>query len=148
MLRFKCFRQVRRLTISAVQVIEIMLDMQGKDGRLDPSIETLATRAGVDPSTVVRALARLREFGFVTWARRLVRKGDRVEQASNAYVLSVPGTPDLHFARGVFPGLKSTTYKPVSRARECWLCDEEARENAARQLEGLGYPDQAAQMRA
>jgi len=148
-LTFKCFRRVGALTIAAVRIAGIMLEMQGKkDGRLDPCIATLATRAGVDPSTVVRALARLRECGFVTWVRRLVRDGNRVTQASNAYVLAVPGTPDLHFAQGVLPRLESTTCRPVSRARDRWLDEEGARENAARQLELLGHPDKAARMRA
>src|SRR3954447_12001933 len=106
-LTFKCFRRVGALTIAAVRVAEILVAMQGKDGRLDPCIETLATRAGVDPSTVVRALARLRECGFVTWVRRLVRDGSRVEQTSNAYVLAVPGT-DLRFAQAAKPILVSS----------------------------------------
>ena len=145
MLTFACFRRVGALTITSVRVAGIMLDMQGKDGRLDPSIETLAVRAGVDASTVVRALARLRECGFVTWVRRLVRSGDRVEQTTNAYVLTVPATPELHFARGVLQGFKS---KPIGQARSSRLSEKEARENAARQLESFGLPDEAARMRA
>jgi DNA-binding MarR family transcriptional regulator len=143
-LKFKCFRQVKRLTITGVAVAEIMLDMQGKDGRLDPSIKTLAARAGVDPSTVVRALHRLRECGFVTWVQRLVRRGNRVERTSNAYVLIMPETPNLHFKQRVFSHLKPTSSRLPSRPRE----DERARENAARQLDAMGHFNLAAKMRA
>jgi DNA-binding transcriptional regulator YhcF (GntR family) len=143
-LTMKAFRRVGALTITAVHIAGIMLGMQGRDGRLDPSIETLAARAGVDPSTVVRALARLRECGFVTWVRRLVRDGSRVEQTSNAYVLTVPGTPDLRFAQAA----KSVVSLEVKRVAEVTLSDKAARENAARQLELLGRPELAARMRA
>src|SRR4051794_35712140 len=53
-----------------------LLDLMGRDGRLDPSIGHLATRIGVAPSTVTRALARLRACGFLDWARRLIRCAD------------------------------------------------------------------------
>ena len=116
-LTMKAFRRIGALTITAVRVAEIMLGMQGRDGRLDPSIETLAVRAGVDASTVVRALARLRGCGFVTWVRRLVRDGARVEQTSNAYVLTVPGSPDLRFAQAAKPVVFSRVERPSSDSR-------------------------------
>src|SRR4051794_17956886 len=144
-LRMRAYRQVGKLTVSAVQVGELLANMLGADGRLDPSINTLATRAGVDPSTVVRALARLRDCGFVSWVRRLVRDGSRVEQTSNAYVLTVAGTPDLHFAGAAKPVLVSSVAK---RAVRVSFSDAGARENAARQLELLGEPVLAARMRA
>src|SRR4051812_21194168 len=143
-LRMRAYRQVGKLTVSAVQVGELLVNMLGADGRLDPCIATLATRAGVDPSTVVRALARLRECGFVTWVRRLVRDGSRVEQTSNAYVLAVPGTPELYFAQAAKPVVSSV----AKRAVRVSFSDAEARENAARQLELPAEPVLAARMRA
>lgn len=134
-LKMRAYRQVGRLTVTASDIGRILVDMLGDGGRLDPSIATLATLAGVDPTTVVRALARLRECGLVTWVRRLVRDGNRVEQTSNAYVLTVPGTPDLHFAQGVRLRFKSTTCRAVERMRGARLDDQEAQENAVRQLE-------------
>src|SRR5438045_127624 len=66
--------------------------------RSSQCVVVLAARVGVDPSTIVAALARLRECGFLSWLRRLVRDRNRVEQTSNAYVLTVPGPPDLERA--------------------------------------------------
>ena len=97
-------RKPGRLSSSAVRLAQIMLDKLGADGRLDPSIATLAELARVDESTVVRCLGRLKACGFLEWTRRLVRcaaGGWRVEQASNAYVLTVPAS-DTHFG-GVSP---------------------------------------------
>src|SRR3954453_23748938 len=81
-----------RLTIAAAQVGRVLADMLGQDGRLDPSHATIAARACVSVATVIRALAQLRAFGFVTWVRRLVRTAWRAEQTSSAYVLAVPAS--------------------------------------------------------
>jgi hypothetical protein len=59
-------RRPGRLTLAAVQIGRIMLDMLGADGQLDPSVATLAIRTAVHPSTVTRALARLKECAFLT----------------------------------------------------------------------------------
>jgi hypothetical protein len=93
-------RRPGRLTLAAVQIGRIMLDMLGADGQLDPSVVTLAIKAAVHPSTVTRALARLKECGFLDWTRRMRRDlstGWRSEQTSNAYVLRVPAC-DPQFA--------------------------------------------------
>lgn len=127
-------RRPGRLSIAAVAIADIMLNMIGVDGRLDPSIATLAELARVDASTVVRCLARLKACGFLAWTRRLVRcaaGGWRVEQASNAYVLTVPAS-DAHFAPAVpFTGLKKEGSKESGLG-------ESAYESAARQLRALG----------
>jgi hypothetical protein len=97
--KLKLARRPGRLTIACVQIAHVLLDMMGADGRLDPSVETIAIKAAVNPSTVTRALARLRELGFLAWTRRLARDAAthwRVEQVSNAYVLRVP--TDMQFA--------------------------------------------------
>jgi len=96
-------RRPGRLTLAAVQIGRILLDMLGADGRLDPSVATLATKAAVHPSTVTRALARLKECGFLDWTRRMLRDastGWRSEQTSNAYVLCLPAC-DAQFAPAV-----------------------------------------------
>ena len=93
-------RRPGRLTLAAVQIGRILLDMLGADGQLDPSVATLAIRIAVHPSTVTRALARLKECGFLDWTRRMRRDsstGWRGEQTSNAYVLRVPAC-DPQFA--------------------------------------------------
>jgi hypothetical protein len=93
-------RRPGRLTLAAVQIGRIMLDMLGADGQLDPSVATLAIRTAVHPPTVTRALTRLKECGFLDWTRRMRRDsstGWRSEQTSNAYVLRVPAS-DPQFA--------------------------------------------------
>jgi hypothetical protein len=81
------------LTLATVEVGRVLLGLLGPDGRLDPCIDRLAALARVHASSVVRALAALREAGFLDWTRRLVRDaatGWRCEQTSNAYILLVP----------------------------------------------------------
>jgi hypothetical protein len=85
-------RRPGRLTLSASVIGRVLLDMLGEDGRLDPSHATIAARARVSIATVVRSLAQLRAFGFVSWVRRLVRTAWRAEQTSSAYVLAVPAS--------------------------------------------------------
>jgi hypothetical protein len=101
-------RRPGRLTLACVAIGKAMLDLVGRDGRLDPSIGHLAALVGVAPSTVTRGLARLRACGFLDWARRLIRCADtgwRAAQDTNAYWLMVPAC-DAHFAALVLQGLK------------------------------------------
>ena len=100
-------RRPGRLTSTCVLIGQALAGMIGADGRLDPSVQSLAARVGVCRSTATRALARLRECGFLDWTRRLVRdvaSGWRTEQASNAYELKLPACeaqkpPPVLFAR-------------------------------------------------
>ena len=127
------------VTLAAEKLGRIMVDMLGADGRLDPSVKTLAARASVDPSTVTRSLARLRDLGFVTWVRRLVRGADsgwRVEQTSNAYALCLP-SPAMCILPVKIPGRSSSlpsASKMLPREAGWRQQDEEARANAARQM--------------
>jgi DNA-binding MarR family transcriptional regulator len=134
--KLKLQRQPGRLTIAAAEIGRILVDMLGAGGQLDPSVATIAARAAVDPSTVTRAMVRLRDCGFLTWTRRLVRDvgtGWRVEQTSNAYVLTVPAT-DMHFALQVsFTHLR----KPAVQEKRG---GETIFQSAARQLRALGMP--------
>jgi hypothetical protein len=59
-------RRPGRLTIADAQVAKVLVDMLGQDGRLDPCHATIADRAAISIATVIRALAQLRAFGFVT----------------------------------------------------------------------------------
>lgn len=136
-------RRPGRLTLACVAVGRVLLDMLGADGRLDPSHATLAARAAVDVATVKRALVRLRELGFVAWARRLIRDagtGWRAEQVTNAYALACPGPAaprppcEAHFARAV--GFK--------RSKSIAELDADARQSAVRQLAALGFLPPAA----
>jgi hypothetical protein len=65
-----------------------------RTGRLEPSISTIMDRLGRSRDAVVRALKALRAHGFLDWLRRYEptgnESGPQVQQASNAYRLSLP----------------------------------------------------------
>ncbi len=66
-----------------------------RTGRLEPSITTIMDRLGRSRDTIVRALKNLRAHGFLDWLRRYEPtgnegRGPQVQQASNAYRLSLP----------------------------------------------------------
>jgi hypothetical protein len=127
-------RRPGRLTIATAVIGRIMVDMLGADGRLDPALATIAEKARVSVATVKRALAQLRDCGFLSWTRRLVSdatSGWRIEQATNGYRLSVPAT-EVHFV----PAVIQKVLTKIERPRP--MSDREARINAARQLTLLG----------
>jgi hypothetical protein len=81
----------------ALEVLELLANLVSfRSGRLEPAITTLMGRLKRSKDAVVRALAALREHGFLDWLRRheaveLVEgPGPRVRQVSNAYRLSLP----------------------------------------------------------
>src|SRR3954468_17394373 len=64
-------------------------------GRLDPSLDAIAAKAGCCRRAVVDALARLRDLGLLTWQRRCEEHRDaegrfRLRQRTNAYGLLPP----------------------------------------------------------
>jgi hypothetical protein len=66
-----------------------------RTGRLDPSLNVIAHKAGVCRRAVVNAVQRLRELGLLTWKRRCEEERDtegrfRLRQRSNAYGLLPP----------------------------------------------------------
>lgn len=128
-------RRPGRLTIAAAQIGRILVDKLGPEGRLDPSIATLAILACVSQATVKRALTQLKTFGFLDWTRRLIRNsatGWRCEQDTNAYVLRVPAC-EAHFA----PAVKIQTLKKrTSGTESSW---EAQIASATRQLITLGH---------
>lgn len=77
-----------------LKVLRFLLRLRGKkDGRLDPSIAWIAGQVRHARSAVAKALARLKDAGFLEWMRRSAPVevpepgGQYVEQISNAYFL-------------------------------------------------------------
>jgi hypothetical protein len=75
-----------------------------RTGRLDPAIATIAERVRRAPSAVCRALAALKEHGFIDWIRRTEPvdnpgRGPQVRQVSNAYRLDLPAKARALVAR-------------------------------------------------
>ena len=60
-------------------------------GRLDPSIESIAAKAGIGKRSASRGLAALKEHGLLNWVRRCAKdwEGGRfvLRQLSNAYAI-------------------------------------------------------------
>jgi hypothetical protein len=71
----------------------LALDFQNfRTGRLDPSLDAIAAKAGCCRRAVANALARLRDLGLLTWQRRCEETRDaegrfRLRQRTNAYGL-------------------------------------------------------------
>ncbi len=138
--KLKLQRRPGRLTLSAAEVGRVLVDMLGPDGRLDPSLDTLAALACVHRDTVREALKLLRAFGFLDWTRRLVRgaaTGWRAAQTSNAYVLRVPSC-EADFPVRV-PG--SISKRGPGEGAGGWEAQVAERD---RQLAALGVPIEAA----
>ncbi len=92
-------RRAGRVTSDFGHVGEALLKRLGKDGRCDPSLQTLAKDSGEDVSTVTRALKAFYACGMVTWVRRLRRNGTRVSQDTNAYMLTLGEPPNIPLVR-------------------------------------------------
>ena len=81
-----------------LEVLELLANLVSyRSGRLEPAITYLMGKLRRSKDAVVRALAALREHGFLDWLRRHERvelledaPGPRVRQVSNAYRLSLP----------------------------------------------------------
>ncbi len=80
----------------ALDVLRLFVNLiDFRTGRLEPSITTIMDRLGRSRDTIVRALKNLRAHGFIDWLRRYEAtgnegRGPQVQQASNAYRLSLP----------------------------------------------------------
>jgi len=83
-----------RLRKSDLLVLRTLLTgpwLDYKTGHLDPAHQTIADKAGVDRTTVLRALKRLSFHGLLKWVRRTRRvaekgsAGPQRAQTSNAY---------------------------------------------------------------
>jgi hypothetical protein len=82
---------------TALQVLHALIFdfLNHRTGRLDPSYEAIARKAGVCVRAVATALKRLRELGILNWVRRCAeswRDGRFVlEQQTNAYAVLSEG---------------------------------------------------------
>ena len=80
----------------ALDVLRLFVNLiDFRTGRLEPAISTIMARLGRSRDTIVRALKNLRAHGFIDWLRRYEPagnegRGPQVQQASNAYRLSLP----------------------------------------------------------
>ncbi|SDH19384.1 replication protein A [Pelagibacterium luteolum] len=80
----------------AIEVLEYFVNLVDfRTGRLEPSIGTIMGKVRRSRDAVVRALKALRAHGFLDWLRRYEPtgnegRGPQVQQASNAYRLSLP----------------------------------------------------------
>jgi AraC-like DNA-binding protein len=85
---------------NAQAVLEALFEvMDGKTGRCDPSLDTIATRSGLSRRTTVRQLNALRELQIINWVRRTVKTGNakgqgpQRQQTSNAYFIDLLKLP-------------------------------------------------------
>jgi hypothetical protein len=80
-----------RIALNVMQVL--LFDfMNYATGRLDPSIEAIARKAGCCATAAKNALKKLREHGFLTWVRRARPETDAsggflLRQETNAYAV-------------------------------------------------------------
>lgn len=80
----------------ALEVLELFANLVNfRNGRLDPSIDFLMAKLKRSRDAIVRALAALRDHGFLDWLRRFEPtgnegRGPQVRQVSNAYRLFLP----------------------------------------------------------
>lgn len=97
----------RPLGHTAIAVLEVLLGRRGRTripidfrtGRCDPAIDTIAAAVNLARITVVRALAKLKAKGFISWVRRSRKTGNdgtfapQREQTSNAYFFDFAEMP-------------------------------------------------------
>lgn len=80
----------------ALEVLELLTNLVSyRTGQLDPSVSYLMGKLRRSKDAVVRALAALRDHGFLDWLRRYEPtgcegRGPQVRQVSNAYRLKIP----------------------------------------------------------
>lgn len=81
----------------AIELLELFVNLVDfRTGRLEPSLDTIMLRLKRSRDAIVRALKNLRAHGFLDWLRRYEPTGNekgcgpQVQQASNAYRMSLP----------------------------------------------------------
>jgi hypothetical protein len=85
------------LMMSGLKVLDVLLELVDyRSGRLEPAIATIAEKAALGVRTVVRALRRLADAGFLDWLRRTEAveqdgAGPQVQQITNAYWFALRG---------------------------------------------------------
>jgi AraC-like DNA-binding protein len=129
----RAHRSAGSLSACHQDVAEALPDFLGPDGRLDPSVESIARRARCHPRTVARALPVLERLCLLGRQRRMVRTAHGARQTSNAYVLRTPAENPGPVPEPVFP------VKPILNGSSASL--------AVRLPAGLETPDKATQER-
>jgi hypothetical protein len=88
------------ISMNAKAVLEALFSvMDGKTGRCDPCLDTIAKRCDLSRRTVVRQLHALREAGIINWVRRTIKTGNakgagpQRQQTSNAYFIDMLKLP-------------------------------------------------------
>jgi hypothetical protein len=85
------------LKLTGLAVLNVLLDIvDDATGRLEPSLATIADKCKLGVRTVVRALRRLADAGFLDWLRRTEAieqegAGPQVQQITNAYWFALRG---------------------------------------------------------
>jgi hypothetical protein len=85
---------------NALRVLKALFSvMDGKTGRCDPCLDTIAKRSRLSRRTVVRQLETLRSTKIINWVRRTVKTGNakgegpQRQQTSNAYFIDMVKLP-------------------------------------------------------
>jgi DNA-binding MarR family transcriptional regulator len=83
------------VALDVLRVMHRVIDY--RTGRLEPSIDWLMRKLRRARATIVRALKRLKEAGFLEWIRRTEPTGNegagpQVRQITNAYGLKLPAS--------------------------------------------------------
>jgi hypothetical protein len=88
------------ISANALAVLRALLRfMDGKTGRCDPCLDTIASRSKLSRRTVVRQLEALRRERVIDWVRRTVKtgkapgEGPQRKQTSNAYFIDMAKLP-------------------------------------------------------
>lgn len=88
------------ISMNALQVLKALFSvMDGKTGRCDPCLDTIASRSKLSRRTVVRQLDTLRREKIIDWVRRTVRTGNgpsegpQRKQTSNSYFIDLANLP-------------------------------------------------------
>lgn len=124
----------------AIEILEFLANLVDyRTGRLEPSIATMMSRLRRSRDAIVRALANLKQHGFLDWLRRYEpseSEGDRgpqVQQISNAYRLALPKALS-HFVQ------RFTARLP--RVPQCFAQDRQSRTEQREAMEaGLSLID-------
>ncbi|HXH52516.1 MAG TPA: helix-turn-helix domain-containing protein [Sphingomicrobium sp.] len=127
------------LGLSGRAVLEALCDIvDDVSGRLEPSIATIADRAKLGIRTVVRALRRLHNHGFLSWLRRTEAidndgAGPQVQQVSNAYWFELRGR-----AAGLVRLLLGRAPPDVRRREELQAIDSRMRSERLKTMRRTG----------
>lgn len=88
------------ISMNARAVLEALMSvMDGKSGRCDPSLDTIAKRSRLSRRTVIRQLFKLRQARIINWVRRTMKTGNAKgegplrQQTSNAYFIDMLKVP-------------------------------------------------------